>query len=105
MKKKKDLPGIIIGILSVLLTVAVIVLLISAVGRVEEDSSRKGLEQVEKAIRRAVTACYAEEGMYPPSLSYLEENYGLQIDDTRYEVHYSVFAENLAPDITVIEKR
>ena len=48
-------------------------------------------------------ACYAAEGVYPPTLSYLEEHYGLQIDEERYTVHYSAFAENLMPDITVLE--
>ena len=49
------------------------------------------------------SACYAAEGIYPPNLEYLEEYYGLQIDETRYTVHYSAFAENLMPDITVLE--
>ncbi|MBQ5667230.1 MAG: hypothetical protein IIV40_03545 [Oscillospiraceae bacterium] len=44
------------------------------------------------------------EGIYPPSWNYLEEHYGVQIDHSRYVVSYTVFAENLMPDITVLEK-
>ncbi len=67
-------------------------------GRAEED-----MRQLEETLRRGCVACYAAEGIYPPNLEYLEEYYGLQIDETRYTVHYSAFAENLMPDITVLE--
>ena len=50
-------------------------------------------------------ACYAAEGIYPPDISYLEEHYGIQIDKDRFAVYYDVFASNLMPDITVIEKQ
>ena len=39
---------------------------------------------------------------YPPSVEYLEEHYGIQIDRERYNVFYSGFASNIMPDITVI---
>ena len=45
----------------------------------------------------------AAEGVYPPDLDYLKERYGLQIDEERYTVKYFAFAENLMPDITVLE--
>ena len=45
---------------------------------------------------------YAIEGRYPPSVEYLEEHYGIQIDRERYNVFYSGFASNIMPDITVI---
>ena len=47
--------------------------------------------------------CYAAEGVYPPTLEYMEEHYGIQIDRQRYTVHYEVFASNIMPDITVLE--
>ena len=67
-------------------------------GRNEEDK-----RQLERAIRRGCLACYAAEGVYPPDLDYLRDHYGLQIDEERYTVKYSVFAENLMPDFTVLE--
>ena len=42
------------------------------------------------------------EGRYPPSVQYLQEHYGVQIDEDRYYVFYDGFASNLMPDITVI---
>ena len=63
------------------------------------DMSPKMLEE---ALRRGCVACYAAEGVYPPNLDYLKEHYGVQVDDARYVVIYSVFADNLMPDITVL---
>ena len=40
-------------------------------------------ETLRKAITRACVQCYAIEGRYPPSVEYLEENYGIQIDHER----------------------
>ena len=49
--------------------------------------------------------CYASEGVYPPDLEYLKDHYGVQIDEERYTVFYERFAQNLMPDITVLEKK
>ena len=43
-------------------------------------------------------------GIYPPDLEYLEEHYGIQIEDSGYIVRYMTFGENLMPDITVLER-
>lgn len=60
-------------------------------------------EELKKTIQTASIECYAVEGMYPPSVEYLEENYGIQIDRNKYNVFYSGFASNMLPDITVVE--
>jgi hypothetical protein len=59
---------------------------------------------LEDSIKRAAISCYAIEGCYPPTLDYLRENYGVYIDDEKYMVYYDVFASNLMPDITVLER-
>ena len=58
--------------------------------------------QLEKAISNAAVSCYAIEGSYPPSVEYLVEHYGIQIDTKRFTVKYELFASNLMPDITVL---
>ena len=68
-------------------------------GHADEDKQR-----LEDVVRRAAVACYAAEGMYPPNLEYLEEHYGIQVNHSRYVVDYISIAENLMPDITVLEK-
>ena len=67
-------------------------------GRSEEDR-----QQLEQVLRRAAVACYAAEGIYPPTLSYMEEHYGIQIDRERYTVMYEAYGSNLMPDITILE--
>lgn len=63
----------------------------------------EGTETLRSAIRRASVQCYAIEGRYPPSVQYLEDNYGILIDRERYHVFYNGFASNVMPEITVIE--
>lgn len=70
----------------------------SMMGRAGEE----GAETLREGITRACVQCYAIEGRYPPSIDYLREQYGVQIDEERYYVFYDGFASNLMPDITVI---
>ena len=69
------------------------------------EKREEGKEQLEQALKRCAVTCYATEGIYPPDVEYMKEHYGIQIDEERYLVRYEIFAENLMPDITVVEKR
>ena len=84
--------------------VAVLLLFLTGLSNLERDSSEEGRLQLENALRRAAVACYAAEGIYPPDVDYLKEHYGIQVDEERYAVFYEVFASNLMPDITVLER-
>ena len=77
-----------------------------AVGTVKMGQSyqRGAAEDLESALRRAATACYAIEGAYPPTVEYLTGKYGVTVDSSRFAVFYEVFAENLMPEISVKEK-
>lgn len=74
--------------------------ILSMSGRMDEE----GAETLRSAIARASVQCYAIEGRYPPSVAYLEENYGIRIDRERFDVFYEGFASNIMPDITVISR-
>ena len=67
-------------------------------GRVDQES----LRMAQKSVQRAAVQCYALEGAYPFELSYLQERYGVTVDQTRYLVDYRFIASNLMPDITVL---
>lgn len=56
------------------------------------------------AIQRSALQCYVVEGAYPPSLGYLEENYGLQINKKEFYVSYDIFASNVPPAIKVVSR-
>lgn len=90
-------------LLPLLAAVAALVFL-TGLSNLDRDRSEEGRQQLEEALRRAAVACYAAEGIYPPDLAYLEEHYGIQVDEDRYTVFYEVFASNLMPDITVLDR-
>lgn len=75
----------------------------AALNSLESGRSQEDLNQLRSVLYRGCVACYATEGFYPPNLEYLEGNYGIRIDRTKYQVNYQVFAENLMPNITIIE--
>lgn len=83
---------------------AVLLCFFTALSNLEAGRDREGRLQLEEALRRAAVTCYAAEGIYPPDLAYLEEHYGVQIDEQRFAVDYTVFGSNLMPDITVLER-
>lgn len=64
----------------------------------------EALRIARESILRSAISCYALEGNYPASYEYLKENYGLQVDEEKYSVFYNVFASNIMPDVTVVEK-
>lgn len=92
------------AVLFTVLAVCIVAFFLVALQNLESGHKREGKEQLEAAIRRSAVACYAAEGIYPPDIEYLVEHYGIQIDSEKYVVMYEVFAENLMPDITVLEK-
>lgn len=90
-------------VFAAVLFAAVMIWFLSSVGNLARDSGEMGRRQLENALRRSAAACYAAEGIYPPTLDYLVEHYGVRIED-EYIVFYENFASNLMPDITVLEK-
>ena len=75
-----------------------------AVSGVGDGHRQQGKQQLEDALHRAAAACYAAEGAYPPSLAYMQEHYGIRINEEEYTVIYESFASNLMPDITVLDR-
>lgn len=90
--------------MSVVLAIVLLIGVVSALGNLKQGNAQEGHRQLEDALRAAAVACYAAEGIYPPTLDYLVQYYGVQINEERYIVFYEVFADNLMPEITVLEK-
>lgn len=102
-KKKKKAPLWRQVLVSAAVFAAVIAAFAFGTKRIRADADRKGAESLKESIQRATVECYAIEGRYPPSVAYLEENYGIRIDRNRFSVFYEGFASNIIPDITVVE--
>lgn len=90
-------------ILWMLLPVALIGAFIFAVQGFGSYSGEKQRESLENALRRDIVQCYAIEGFYPPSDTYLEEHYGLVYDKSRFHIDYKNIGANMYPDVTVLD--
>ncbi len=77
---------------------------IRGIASVSETTVDKQKESLTTALNRSITQCYAVEGTYPPSLSYIEEHYGLTYDHDKFFVDYQVYGANMYPTVTVISK-
>ena len=104
MKRQRELKGILSGILLPAAAVLILLCFLTAVSNLTQGRDDRDLHRLEQSLRRAAVACYAAEGIYPPDLEYLKARYGLQLDEKRYIVSYESIADNLMPDITIIEK-
>lgn len=102
--KKKRLFHLLSGIFAPFAAVTLLLCFLSGIANVTQSNSQEDKQRLEDTLREAAVACYAVEGMYSPDLAYLEEHYGVQIDKRRFVVSYTAIAENLMPDITVLEK-
>lgn len=87
---------------SVAVTGCGIALLLSGTHSVLVTSSKSQAESLKNAILRSAVSCYAFEGVYPESLSYLKEHYGVTWNENKYMVDYEIIGANLMPSVTVI---
>ena len=84
------------------LLVAILVFAIVVAAAVSRSIAR---EQATTSVRSAVVAaavqCCAVGGSYPPTLSHLEETYGLVINHDDYVVNYEWLGDNVPPSVVV----
>lgn len=87
--------------LLLLLLLGALALIFSDGGRDLDDSSALAIRE---AVQRSALQCYAVEGVYPPDLQYLEDNYGLQVNEEDFYMTYDAFASNLPPTVRVTRR-
>ncbi|MBP6887358.1 MAG: hypothetical protein KBC20_04780 [Oscillospiraceae bacterium] len=92
------------AVLSAAFFVLVFMLFLYGLGSVSRTAEAERIKSLRSAVSRAAVHCYAAEGFYPPTLSYLESAYGLQIDHEKYMIDYRCFASNIMPEITVLPR-
>ena len=100
VKRFQILPGILMP----LVAAALLMCFLSGISNVTQGHLEEDKQRLEEVLREAAVSCYSVEGSYPPTLEYLEQHYGVQIDRRHFIVRYTAIAENLMPDITVLEK-
>lgn len=104
MKQRKRKAEATLFLAGAVLFVLVLVSVQAGLRDAGDTADAEGLRIAEQSIRRAAVSCYAAESQYPPSYNYIKEKYGVRVDENRFAVHYEVFASNLMPNITVVER-
>ena len=87
-----------------LLFAAVAAWMIRGVGEAAQVSDREGLRMAQQAVRQAAVSCYALQGAYPATYEDLKSSSGVAVDEEKYVVFYEIFASNIMPEITVVER-
>ena len=97
-KKRRRWPLVLCGI-----ALAAVLALVFWQGRglSRQEMEEEGAQAVKNAVRQSAIQCYAVEGVFPPSLEYLEEHYGVRVNRESFAVSYDAFASNQPPDIRV----
>jgi len=104
--KKADFKKRIINsfTISVIIFVAVIVLFVFGISSISNSSVVNDKEILTEAIERDIVHCYCVEGMYPPSVKYMQEHYGLTYDSDKYIIDYEYIGANIMPKFMIIAK-
>lgn len=84
--------------------VLIIAITVPGIVHYKEKSKELNVEAIQKTVQKYVVQCYAAEGSYPADLYYLEDNYGLILDEQQYIYDYEIFASNVMPEIKVFIK-
>lgn len=90
------------GVVLMLFAIALIVALWVAAGIASANTREQGALTLRQSVLDAAMQCYAVEGAYPPTLKYLQDNYGLTINEKDYSVRYEAFASNVLPSVVVV---
>ena len=94
-----DLGGkLLLGIFAVLL---IVVAWIYA-GVASNVATEQGAVTLRQTVLDSAMQCLALEGAYPPTLEYLEQEYGLVINRDDYVVTYVAYASNVMPSVQVV---
>jgi len=89
---------------SILFFLLIIGIFLYGISSVSSGSSKDEKRILDEAIHKDIVHCYATEGMYPPSLNYLEEHYGLTYDHEHFMVDYEPVGANIMPNVTILER-
>lgn len=100
--KKRPLARAAAALWGLALFAALLLLMLGAFEDAAQAGASEGQRLLAESLSRAAVTCYAIEGAYPPSLDYLTAHYGVQVDSSRYAVFYTIFADNIMPEITVV---
>lgn len=101
-KKKKRIGDSLA--LTIIVFAAVIIFFAAAFSKVTNEVDNNEIKTLVNALDNAVVTNYAINGVYPESISEIEEKYGVIIDYDRFIVQYDIISTNIMPNISVFIK-
>ena len=94
------------GVASIFVTVIIFVIVLSffysQIGKVSDEMEESDVKILEDALNNAIVTCYAIEGVYPESIEYIVDKYGVIYDDKKFFISYEKDLVNVKPKVTVI---
>ena len=89
---------------SVLLFAGIIIAFLYGIVLISGAEQKNDREHLQTVLETDITCCYSIEGRFPPSLEYLETNYGFVYDKSQYIVDYEALGSNIRPSVMILEK-
>lgn len=90
---------------SVFFFIIVMAAFLFGISMLSNSSVRDEQDILMRAINKDIVHCYAVEGFYPPSISYIEQHYGLTYDHDKYLIDYESIGNNIMPNVLIIERK
>lgn len=103
--KRFSIRGALSYIIPLAIFAAMLAWFLLAIHSADSSAKQKELSALRATVENGVTICYATEGIYPESVEYLTENYGLIYDSDKYIIDYDRFADNIRPTVRVFERQ
>ncbi len=89
----------------VLISVLVLGIFYGAVSSMTASATDEQKKNLEATLRRGIMQCYALEGSYPESLSYLLSNYPIYYNKDAFLIDYQIIGQNIYPAVSVIQRK
>ena len=101
----KKSAGAVIAAVVIAIVIITAAIAVPMAVRARSTNSVETVQSITETVEKLAIQRNVIEGAYPMSLEYLEENYGLTVNKEDYLIVYRPFAENLPPDIRVLDRR
>ncbi len=101
-KRKNKITTIISVFFRALIIAGILITFWIGIQSISKSNVDRQMDSLNDALKRDIVQCYSIEGIYPPSLEYLEQHYGLIYDKDLFFIDYRPIASNIYPDVTVL---
>lgn len=98
---KPYLSGKFICVLPIGAFLLLLFLFLQGINAINNLTTTKQKDNLEKALTRSITQCYVVEGVYPPSVEYLVEHYGLFYNEETFLINYEYIGSDMMPEVRV----